>query len=43
VDWVAFDILGAVPTEVNITCPGLLVEVSHAHQRNLALDILKLI
>lgn len=43
VDWVAFDILGETPTEVNITCPGLLVEVSHAHQKNLALDILKLI
>jgi glutathione synthase len=43
VDWVAFDILGETPTEVNITCPGLLVEVSHAHQKNLALDILNLI
>lgn len=43
VDWVAFDILGETPTEVNITCPGLLVEVSHAHQKNLAIDILKLI
>jgi len=43
VDWVAFDILGETPTEVNITCPGLLVEVSHAHQKNLALEILKLI
>lgn len=41
VDWVAFDILGETPTEVNITCPGLLVEVSHAHQKNLALEILK--
>jgi glutathione synthase len=34
--WVAFDILGDTPTEVNITCPGLLVEVSHAHGVNLA-------
>jgi glutathione synthase len=37
--WVAFDILGGTPTEVNVTCPGLLVEVSHAHQKNLA-DVL---
>ena len=36
VDWVAFDILGDAITEVNITCPGLLVEVSYAHQKNLA-------
>lgn len=36
VDWVAFDILGEAITEVNITCPGLLVEVSYAHQKNLA-------
>ena len=43
VDWVAFDILGETPTEVNITCPGLLVEVSHAHQKNLAAEILKLL
>lgn len=41
VDWVAFDILGSSPTEVNVTCPGLLVEVSHAHQKNLALEIIK--
>ena len=36
VDWVAFDILGDSITEVNITCPGLLVEVSFAHKKNLA-------
>jgi glutathione synthase len=36
VDWVAFDILGDAITEVNITCPGLLVEVSYAHKKNLA-------
>jgi glutathione synthase len=36
VDWVAFDILGDAVQEVNITCPGLLVEVSYAHKRNLA-------
>lgn len=36
VDWVAFDILSDSITEVNITCPGLLVEVSYALQKNLA-------
>jgi glutathione synthase len=36
VDWLAFDILGDANTEVNITCPGLLVEVSYAHKKNLA-------
>lgn len=36
VDWVAFDILADSITEVNITCPGLLVEVSYAHKKNLA-------
>lgn len=36
VDWVAFDILGDSVQEVNITCPGLLVEVSYAHKKNLA-------
>lgn len=36
VDWVAFDILADSITEVNITCPGLLVEVSYAYQSNLA-------
>lgn len=39
IDLVAFDILGDKISEVNVTCPGLLVEVSSAHQRNLALDI----
>ncbi len=41
VEWVAFDILAGVPTEVNITCPGLLVEVGHAHGVNLAHEIIK--
>lgn len=41
VPWIAFDILGKKISEVNITCPGLLVEVSKAHQKNLALTILK--
>lgn len=41
VPWVAFDILGDGLSEVNITCPGLLVEVSSAMKRNLAIDIIK--
>jgi glutathione synthase len=41
VDWVAFDILEDSLSEVNITCPGLLVEVSKAHNKNLALEIAK--
>ncbi len=41
VDWVAFDILGNHVSEINITCPGLLVEVSFAHKKNLALEIIK--
>lgn len=36
VDWVAFDILSDSISEVNITCPGLLVEVSFAMKKNLA-------
>jgi glutathione synthase len=43
VEWVAFDILGEAISEVNITCPGLLVEVSFAHQKNLASEVIKLI
>ena len=43
VDWVAFDIMGEHVSEINITCPGLLVEVSFAHKKNLALELLKLI
>ena len=42
VDWVAFDILGESIQEVNITCPGLLVEVSFAHQKNLSYKIIEL-
>ncbi|HXH74931.1 MAG TPA: hypothetical protein VNJ08_08200 [Bacteriovoracaceae bacterium] len=42
VDWVAFDILGDAVSEVNITCPGLLVEVSYAHKRNLADVVIKM-
>ena len=43
VDWVAFDIMGEHVSEINITCPGLLVEVSFAHKKNLAHEILKLL
>ena len=35
-DWIAFDILADAISEVNITCPGLLVEVSFAMKKNLA-------
>lgn len=36
IDWIAFDILGENISEVNVTCPGLLVEVSKAMGENLA-------
>ena len=39
VPWVAFDLIDGRPSEVNITCPGLLVEVSKASKKNLALEI----
>ena len=39
VDWIAFDLIGDNVSEVNITCPGLLVEVSQAFNKNLALEI----
>lgn len=41
VDWIAFDILGNNISEVNVTCPGLLVEVSKAMGKNLAKDIIE--
>lgn len=41
VPWVAFDLLGGKVQEANITCPGLLVEVSHALEKNLALTIIE--
>lgn len=34
---IAFDILGQVITEINVTCPGLFVEVSYANKLNLAM------
>jgi glutathione synthase len=43
VDWIAFDILGDAISEVNITCPGLLVEVSYALKKNLADVVIDLI
>jgi glutathione synthase len=43
VDWVAFDVLGDHISEVNITCPGLLVEVSKAVNKNLAFEIIDLL
>lgn len=43
VPWVAFDILGNNVSEVNITCPGLLVEVSKAMKKNLAFEIIDLL
>jgi len=42
VPWVAFDILGNQIQEANITCPGLLVEVSKAYQNNLAIQLSEL-
>ncbi len=41
VDWIAFDILGENISEVNVTCPGLLVEVSKAMGENLAKKIIE--
>lgn len=43
VEWIAFDIIGEVIQEINITCPGLLCEVSKAHDKNLAKEIVKLL
>lgn len=41
--WVAFDILGGKISEVNITCPGLVVEVSEASKKNIALEMAKML
>lgn len=41
IDFIAFDILGDSIQEVNLTCPGLLVEVSEAKGENLAIPIIK--
>ncbi len=40
VPWIAFDILGDKIQEANLTCPGLLVEVSSAMGENLAIPII---
>lgn len=37
----AFDLLGGKVNEVNITCPGLLVEVSYAFKKNLCFTIVE--
>lgn len=36
VRFIAFDLLGGKINEINITCPGLLVEVSYACKKNLS-------
>lgn len=36
VSFIAYDILAGAITEVNVTCPGLLVEVSYALKKNIA-------
>ena len=43
INLIAFDILGNYISEVNITCPGLLVEVSAAKKINLAQQMIDLI
>lgn len=39
--WLAFDVLDDFVSEVNITCPGLLVEVSNAMGKNLCLEMVE--
>ncbi len=39
-DLIAYDVLGETITEINLTCPGLLVEVAKATKLNLAQMIL---
>jgi glutathione synthase len=41
--WVAFDLLDGKIQEMNITCPGLLVEVSKANNKNLCLNLIDLL
>lgn len=43
VDWIAFDLIGDRLSEVNITCPGLLVEGTKAAKKNLAEEIVHLL
>lgn len=39
IELTAFDIMNGKINEINITCPGLLVEVSHAWKKNLCRDL----
>lgn len=39
---IAFDILADVITEINVTCPGLFVEVSYANNKNISEEYAKL-
>jgi len=36
INWIAFDVMGEYISEVNITCPGLMVELCKAHKKNLS-------
>lgn len=40
IDLIAYDVLDGKISEVNVTCPGLIVEVSHALGRNLAAEFM---
>jgi len=40
VDLIAYDVLDGKISEVNITCPGLLVEVSHVLDKNLVAEFM---
>ena len=42
VPMVAFDLLGDKVQEINVTCPGLLVEVSYAMEKNLATEFARM-
>jgi len=41
IQWIAYDLIGDYISEVNVTCPGLIVEVSSSNKINLAKEILK--
>ena len=40
IEWIAFDLIGDNISEVNVTCPGLLVECSNLCGKNLAEQII---
>lgn len=42
VPWIAYDVLGGKIQEANLTCPGLLVEVSSGVGKNLAFTLVEL-